>query len=334
MTDGRTGAATKKLLISFNPNPRVLPLIDGGVRPEGVDLEWDTGEIGAAFLRALTKNDFDMFEFSISHYIATRDHPNPAYAGWIAVPVFSSKPVFLYRNLFVREAAGIKSLAGLRGKRLGIPDFSMTAGIWIRIMLKALYGIHPREITWINTRPARLRHDHAMGFDHSTETGIKVINIDEGTTAQQMLERGELDAAVGAPEVEVGAAPGIRHFPREQWVEVLAAVQRAIGITPVNHTLIVQKRLLADRPDLATRTLQAFERAKFEAYRRSPAARAILPEYDLDAQRRAFGDDPYPYGLEANRQVLELVAEQLEIDGVIRKRPDIDGLVAESVRGS
>ena len=101
MTDDRTGAATKKLLISFNPNPRVLPLVDGGVKPEGVDLEWDTGEFGAAFLRALTKNDFDMFEFSISHYIATRDHPNPAYAGWIAVPVFSSKPVFLYRNLFV-----------------------------------------------------------------------------------------------------------------------------------------------------------------------------------------------------------------------------------------
>ena len=183
MTDSRTDDATRKLLISFHPNPRVVPLVDGGVKPEGVDLEWDTGEIGAS-------------------------------------------------------------------------------------------------------------------------------------------------------DVEVDAAPGIRRFPVEQWIEVLAAVQRAIGITPVNHTLIVQKRLLVDRPDLATRMLQAFERSKFEAYRRSPTARAILPECDLDAQRRAFGDDPFPYGLKANRQVLELVAEQLEIDGIIRKRPDIDGLVADSVRGS
>ncbi len=334
MTDSRTDDATRKLLISFHPNQRVVPLVDGGVKPEGVNLEWDTGAIGAAFLRALTKNDFDIFEFSISHYIATRDHPNPAYAGWIAVPVFSSKPASLYRNLFVRDASGIKSLADLRGKRLGIPDFSMTGGIAIRVILRTLYGIHPREITWINTRPAKLRHDHAMGFDHSTETGISITNIDEGTTPQQMLERGELDAAVGAPQVEIGAAPGIRRFPIEQWIEALGAVQRLIGITPVNHTLIVQKRLLVDRPELATSLLQAFERSKFEAYRRNPTARAIFPEYDLDAQRRAFGDDPYPYGFKANRQVLELVAEQLEIDGIIRKRPDIDALVAESVRGS
>ncbi len=334
MADSCTDDATPKLLISFHPNPRVAPLVDGGVKPQGVDLEWVTGESGAAFLRALTKNDFDIFEFSISHYIATRDHPNPAYAGWVAVPVFTSKPVFLYRGLFLRDAAGIDSLADLRGKRLGIPDFSMTGGIALRIILKTLYGIHPREITWINTRPARLRHDHAMGFDHSTETGITIHNIEEGTTARQMLERGELDAAIAASDVEVVAAPGICLFPLAQWIEVLAAVRRAIGITPVNHIVLLQKRLLLERPDLAMRMLQAFERSKFEAYRRSPGARAILPEYDIEAQHRAFGDDPFPYGFKANRQVLELVAEQLEIDGIIRNRPDIDALVAESVRGS
>ena len=325
---------SRKLLISFGPNARVEPLIDGSIKPEGVELEWDTGEIGAAFLRALTKNDFDLFEFSISHYIATRTHANPAYAGWIALPVFTSKPVFLYRELFVREAAGIKTLADLRGKRLGIPDFSMTGGIWIRIMLKTLYGIHPREITWINTRPARLRHDHAMGFDHPTETGIKIINIDENITPQQMLERGEVDAVVGAPEVEVHAAPGIVHFSREKWMAALADVHKALGLTPVNHTLIIQKRHIAQRPGLAMSMLQAFEAAKQEAYRRSDKARTILPEYDLDAQLRAFGKDPFPYGLKANRQVLELVADQLVIDGVIRERPNIDSLVAESVRGT
>ena len=95
-----------------------------------------------------------------------------------------------------------------------------------------------------------------------------------------------------------------------------------------------RKRLLEARPDLATRLFQTFERAKTEAYRRDPAARAIFTDYDLAMQRQAFGDDPYPYGLQANRQVLELVAGQLEIDGLIRKRPDIDSLVAEPVRGS
>lgn len=322
----------RKLRISFDRNPRIEPLLDGSVKPEGVALEWDTSEIGAMFMRHLTKNDFDLFEFSISHYIATRDHPNQAYAGWTLVPVFASKPVFLYRNLFVREAAGIKSLADLKGKRFGIPDFSMTGGIWLRIILKALYGIRPQDLTWINTRPARLRHDNAMGFDKSTHTGIEIINIAEGVTPQQLIERGELDAAVGAPEVEVDRAPGVVHFSREQWLQVLAECKRVVGITPVNHALIVQKSLLGDRPDLLKRMFQAFERAKREAYLRGPAARSILPEVDVEAQIRQFGEDPYPYGFAANRRVLELVGEQLEIDGVIRKRPAAETLVEASVR--
>ncbi len=126
----------------------------------------------------------------------------------------------------------------------------------------------------------------------------------------------------------------ISRFPTEKWIDILAQTRRAIGITPVNHTLIIQKRLLAERPELAIRMLQAFERSKMEAYRSNPAARALFPEYNLDVQRRAFGDDPYPYGFNANRQTLELVAEQLEIDGIIKKRPDINTLVAESVLDS
>jgi 4,5-dihydroxyphthalate decarboxylase len=324
----------KKLLISFHPNPRVAPLVEGRVKPVGVDLEWDTGEIGGAFMRALTKNDFDVFEFSISHYIATRGHANPAYAGWIAVPVFASKPSAIYRGLFLRDDANIRTLADLRGKRLGIPDFSMTGGIAIRVMLRTLYGIRPQEITWVNTRPTEQRHDTAMGFDRATPTGIRISNIAEGVTPQQMIERGELDAVVGAPNAPVEPAPGIRRFPLEQWVEVLAATQRAIGITPVNHTLLVQKRLVAERPELPLRLYEAFERSKAEAYKTNPAARAIFPDFDLEAQRRAFGDDPYPYGLSKNRQTFELVAEQLEIDGIIKTRPDVDSLIAESVRGT
>jgi len=329
-------APGRKLLVSFGLNDRIAPLVDGSVKPEGVDLEWDTGEIGAAFLRALTKNDFDVWEFSISHYIATRGHPNPAYAGWTIIPIFTSKPVFMYRDLFVREQAGIRSLADLRGKRLGMPDFSMTGGIWFRIVLKTMYGIEPQDITWINTRPARLRHDNAMGFDQMSETGtgVRIINIDESDTPQRLMERGEVDAVVSAPEVEVHEAPGIVRFSPDEWLEVLGGVRKKIGITPVNHTLVVQKALVAERPDLPMRMYQAFQRAKDVAYARGPRARAILPERSLERQRELFGDDPYPYGLKANRQVLDLVAGQLVTDGVIRAKPDIEGMVAEGVRNT
>ena len=326
--------APLKLSMSFHPNPRVQPLVEGHVKPEGVEFAWDTGEIGAAFMRVLTKNDFDVFEFSISHYLATRGRGNPAWDGWIAIPVYASKPSAIYRGLYLREDAGIKGLADLRGKRLGIPDFSMTGGIAIRVLLRRLYGIRPQEITWVNTRPAAQRHDNAMGFDHPTDTGIRIENIPEGMTAQQLIERGEVDAVVGAPQVPVVDAPGLQHFALSRWVEALAELQRQIGITPVNHTLLIQKRVLAENPKLGRLLFDTFQRAKEEAYRSNPAARAIFTDFDLDLQRRAFGEDPYPYGLAANRPCLELVAEQLEIDGLIAKRPDVDALIAEDLRNT
>jgi 4,5-dihydroxyphthalate decarboxylase len=322
---------SRKLLASFHKNPRVAPLMEGRVEPEGLSLEWDMGDIGEAFMRALTRNDFDVFEFSISHYIATREHANPAFAGWTAVPVFSSKPSGIYRYLCVREASGIKTLADLRGKRIGIPDFSMTGGIAIRVILRILFGIQPQEIAWVNTRPATARHDAAMGFDRPTSNGIAISNIAEGITAQQLIERDEVDAVVTAPNAPVRPAPGIRRLPLDLWVDMLAQVQQAIGVTPANHVLVVQKRLLEERPDVPLKLLKAFERSKAEAYRRDPAARAIFPDFDLDVQRTVFGDDPYPYGTAANRRVLDLVAEQLQIDGFIARCPVIEELVAPAV---
>jgi 4,5-dihydroxyphthalate decarboxylase len=324
----------RKLLGSFHRNPRVAPLFDGTVKPDGLDIQWTSDNPGASFLRVLTKNDFDVFEFSISHYMVTRNLPDPAFAGWIALPVFASKPSGIYRGLYVREASGIRSLADLRGKRVGIPDFSMTGGVAIRAILRTLYGIHPREIQWMNTRRSKDRHDNVMGIDQSTSTGITITNIAEEASLQSLLERGELDAAVSSPEAEIKPAPGLQRYPLDAWVAALADMQRATGFTPVNHTLLVQKRLLAESPDIAGRLLRTFESAKQAAYASDPSARAIYPEFDLDTQRRAFGDDPYPYGFKANRRVFELVAEQLLIDGIISARPDIDALVAESVRDS
>jgi 4,5-dihydroxyphthalate decarboxylase len=147
-----------------------------------------------------------------------------------------------------------------------------------------------------------------------------------------MIERGELDAVLGATGSAVQAAPGVRAFTAEEWLPVLGELQRKIGVTPVNHAVVVQKRLLAERPSLARDIYTAFEQGKREAYAHNPKARAILPDVDLAKQTAMFGDDPYPYGLRANRNVLELIGEQNVLDGMIRERFAPDTLVAESVR--
>ena len=327
--------ATKmKLRMSFESNPRVEPIMAGRVPIPGIEIEWERMEPGAAFLHHLTHNDFDAFEFSISHYIGTRARANPAYEGWIMVPIFTSKPTFMFYSLYLRPASGVSSLADLKGKRIGVPDFTMTGAVWFRIVLRVLYGIQPQDIRWVNTRPANRRQGRTMGVDHDTGSGVHIANIDESTTPQQMVERGELDAVLGGSGGPVAAASGIKQFTPQDWLPVLVELQKKIGVTPVNHCVLVQKRLLEERPSLARDLFDAFERSKQEAYTRDPKARAILAELDLARQRELFGEDPYPYGLRANRRVLELIADQNVIDGVIRERPAIDSLVVQGLRST
>jgi hypothetical protein len=85
-----------KLKFCFHNNPRVAPLLDGSVKIEGVDCDWQEMDPGEAFMHHLMHNGFDAFDLSISHYTSTRWHPNQAYQGWALIPVFASKPVFMY----------------------------------------------------------------------------------------------------------------------------------------------------------------------------------------------------------------------------------------------
>lgn len=325
-------AASMKLHIAFERNLRLEPLIEKAVPANGIEFDWDFSEAGGMFVRHLTKNEFDAFEFSLSHYLCTRGHSNPMFAGWTLVPAFTTKPIFMFRDMHVRTDSGISGLKDLAGKRFGIPDFSMTAGIWLRIILRALHGIEGRDITWINTRSPEKRQMAAIGLDHDTATGVRIINNDGGAIPQQMLERGELDIAISAPGVDLREAPGIRLFGQERGMEAYHELQEKIGLLPVNHGVVVQRRLIEQRPSLARDIFDAFERSKQAAYARDARARLVFPMLDPAKQRKLFGDDPFVYGLRRNRRALELIAEQLVLDGVIAKAPEIDPLIAESVR--
>jgi len=327
-------AASLKLSTAFERNLRLEPLIDGSVKGKDVEFDWDFSEPGGMFVRHLSKNEFDAFEFSLSHYFCTRNLPNPAYAGWTLMPIFTTKPIFMFRDLYVREDSGIRSLADLKGKRFGIPDFSMTAAIWFRIILRTVYGIEGKDITWTNVRPPERRQMHAMGIDHETGSGIPLINNDKGEDPQLMMERGDFDIAISAAGTDLKEAPGIRLFGQERGMEAFYAVQQKIGVMPVNHGMVLQKKFLAARPDLPRDIYDAFLSSKEAAYARDPKSRLVFPQLDPVRQREMFGDDPFKFGLKANRRALELVAEQLVIDGILDKVPEIDPLIPEVLRNT
>jgi 4,5-dihydroxyphthalate decarboxylase len=330
-----------RLKIAFMRNPRLEPLLDGTVQPDGVELDWHLGDPGALFSSHMRENAFDVFEFSISNYLILRSKPEWAHLQWTAIPIFLAKPLFIFRNCHVNTGAGIASLADLRGKRLGLPDYGMTAAVWVRIILRALYGIHSHELTWYNGRWASGRHTRILGIEDTPPPGVTIVNLDEhdGKELDRMLHRGEVDVAIGDNQImPITEGPTVRKlFTADTLPSVSAALYREAGVTPVNHVLMMQQRLLAERPELASVLYDAFERAKQETYARAQRGALgywLFPVALVPQQTASFRADPYPSGLAANRRMLTMVAEQLKIDGFIPELPDLDAIFAESTRAT
>lgn len=328
-----------RLKCAFSHNPRVQPLLDGTVEIEGTQCDWVGGSPASLHLRHLNDDAFDVFEFSLSNLMITRDRPQERQRlRWLAIPIFLSKAtMWLHLNIYVHSDSGIRSLADFKGKRIGIPDYQMTAAVWMRIVLRQLYGIEPQDIQWVNGRsPA---HTHGQGVTDHLAPGIVVRRLQGHESLNDLLQRGEIDAAYGDNgSAGVGAGACVRPlFGSGDATAIIGQFRQKTGITPVNHTLIVQERLVEQYPDLPMKLFHAFEQSKQEAYRRArqTAGGYLLFPHDHFAKAAAlFGDDPYPSGLRVNRPMLEMLAEELQSEGLVRERPDTQALFAHATRGT
>jgi 4,5-dihydroxyphthalate decarboxylase len=321
-----------RLNVAFSHNPRLQPLLDGSIQAEGIEFHWHLDHPTALFLEHLKKNAFDAFEFSLSGYIVAKNRAAWSHLGWIALPIFLSK-TFWPLEILVNDQSGICTLADLKGKRVGVPDFNMTAAIWLRIMLKQLYGICPEDITWLNGRRPSQRHSTLLGFKNHP-SHVVLHEPEEGRSLNELLMRGEIDAAFGdgAYMVPVYEQQHVsRLLSSEQALQILKDFMQHAGITPVNHILVIQEKLL-EQSQLVHLLYDTFETSKQEAYRRarqSANAYLFLPEYAFTQQATLFGEDPYPSGLAANRKMLTMLIEQLLSEGQLSQHIPIENLFAE-----
>jgi 4,5-dihydroxyphthalate decarboxylase len=319
------------LKVAFHVNPRIRPLVDGAVRIDGYDCDWTVGHASELHARHLNENAFDVFEFSISNLFITRDKPERSHLRWLAIPMFLLK-ADPFLAVFAHRDAGVRTFADLKGKTFGMPDYQMTAALWMRIVLREMYGITPQDMAWVNGRTPS--QTHGQGVAENLAPGIELRRLPEGQKLNDLLQRGEVQAAFGdGAACSVGAGPNVDEVPPEVGWHLFADYRAKTGTTPVNHVLLVQEHMVKADPDLPMKLYDAFERSKLEAYRRAreeAAGLLLFPDQAFRQNAAAYGDDPYPAGFKANRRMLESVVDQLVSEQLISKRPAVESIFAPS----
>jgi len=322
------------LRAAHSTNPRLEPLRDGTIKVPGIEFDWTTLGPQELFHHQLTENDFDVFEMSISSYMITKDRPNGQQKwDWMGIPIFLSR-AFLALNSYVGVNSGVNGFADLKGKSFGVPDFNMTAALWMRAMIEDLYDVKPKDVTWYVGRGEGMSHGIALGIDKDPPKEIPIKWIGQPGKLAQMVMDGEISGTFATEAMELTTSPKARPIFSDGGRQFVADFVKKDGFTPVNHTLAVQRRVVEENPWVPEALFEAFEKSKQEAYKRNPATGMLFKGDDRDAQAAVFGADPYRSGLKGNRAMLQRGMQQSLSEELIGKPVDVDSLWCESLRNT
>lgn len=309
---------------------RTRPLQEGRVPVEGVDLTYLPLRVEETFWRMLRYQDFDAAEMSMGSYLMSRDKGTPRF---VAIPVFPSR-AFRHSGIYVHTGAGIREPADLAGKRVGVPEYQMTAAIWIRGILEHEYGVKPEAVTWFTGGEEQPGREEKIAPDLPGSIVIRPIGPEQ--TLSSMLENGDIDALVSAhmPSPFVRRSPRVaRLFPDFPAVE--EAYYRKTRIFPIMHTVVFREDVFERHPWVAQNLYKAFCESKrmcAESVYEFSALKYMLAWSiaEMERERELMGEDPWPYGVEANRRVLETLVDYAHEQGLIKNRPEVDSLFAPS----
>ena len=295
---------------------RTRPLTDGRVQPEGINLDITVLRPREIFPRMLQDQEFHASEMSLASYVILKARDQCPF---VAIPVMLSK-IFRHDCIYVRPDAGINEPADLRGKRIGLPQYSSTAGVFIKGLMQHEYGVSPKEMTWFmggqdTPAPAPL-----VPLDLPADIHLEFIPEDK--TLEGMLADGELDAlfATYIPNLFLSGSPTIaRLFPN--FKEVEQDYYRRTGIFPIMHTVVIREDVHREHPWVAASLYDAFSQAKELAvgglYDTDALALTLPFLIDhLEESRRIFGSDYWSYGVESNRPALEGLSQYVVDQGL------------------
>ncbi|MGB9920037.1 MAG: ABC transporter substrate-binding protein [Moorellales bacterium] len=307
---------------------RVQPLRDGTVTCEGVDLNVIPLVVEEVFWRQLRHAEFDVAECSLSSYVMARSKGDERF---IAIPVFPSR-FFRHGCIFINTRKGIRRPEDLKGKIVGVPEYQLTAAVWIRGILQDDYGVNPGDVLWRSggeEEPGRVDK-----IPMNLPPHISCEPIPPDRTLSRMLDEGEIDALVAprAPSCFVNGSPNVaRLFPNYREVE--EDYYRRTGIFPIMHTVIIKREIYEAHRWVAMSLYKAFKAAKeitMRNYSIMAALYVTLPWLiaEVERTRELMGEDWWPYGLEPNRRALETFLRYHHEQGLSARRMTAEELFA------
>jgi len=324
--------ANLRLTIALSHYDRHIPLFDGSVQAEGVDLQ--VLEVGQSsplkhgqdrHERMLQKGEFDICELSLSSYLIAKSRGMP----FTAIPVFPRR-LFSLSQMWINVNSGITSPQKLIGKKVGLSTFQTTLSVLAKGDLQAEYGVPWREIDWYISK------DEAIPL--KPIEGVKVRLLEPGQKIGTMLERGEIDALMmpHPPKEALRGGGNVRRLfadPKTEETKYL----RKNGYYPIMHVVAFKDEVLAKNPWLATTVMAAFDKAKevcLGYYDDPNWSRFVWGRHLFEEERQIFGADPWPHGVKKNRANLERFIDYSLDQGLIDKKLKVEELFAESTLDS
>jgi 4,5-dihydroxyphthalate decarboxylase len=264
-----------------------------------------------AFRRMVRSLDFDICELAMTTYLCSRAWGKP----FIAIPVFPMRALH-HGAIVYNTHSGVRVPKDLEGRKVGVNrGYTVTTGLWVRSILQHEHGVDLRKVTWV-----------LSGDEHVAEyrPPANVLPVEPGRSLEQLLESGEIAAAIG---VQV-ASPDVKPLIPDANQAGFEALGRR-GLYPINHTLVVRSELLAGSPALAQDVFDAFGEAKRRYVQRLREGRTD-PADEFHLKVMQITGDPLPYGIEPNRQMLEAIVQYSVEQGILTRPFAVEDLFPPS----
>ena len=305
---------------------RVQPLMTGQVRPAGIDLRFLNQIVEETFFRMARGREFDASEMSMSSYCVSLTKPDRPF---VAIPVFPSR-FFRHSCIYVNADAGITEPRDLIGRRFGVPEYQMTAPVWIRGILQDHYGVPVDGPTYVTGGEETPNRVEKIALDLPERFRIERIGPED--TLARCWRDGRIDAFHTARKPSTYDGVRVKRlFP--DYVPIEQAYWRDTGIFPIMHVIAIRREVYEANRWIAMNLFKAFREAQrltYEGLRETAALKGMLPWFNAHVEETfdLMGEDFWPYGVPRNRATLEVFLRYHHEQGLSDRLLTVDEMFA------